>query len=198
MSQLSSGAELEMVPSLFEIEVNFADIDLNQPNVKRPDGHWSVRPHMLLNPQQIQNPFPLNPASNHIAPQLVFEVAVSNEIIPTLTVTDLNRYFGPGTGTRAWIGIKIFKNTNPNGIHRWWCGWARRMIVNGQFVDRPDMSNESWPIVHNYHVDLSLPTNTVFHIDVATLVAPLQAPQGYPLTLDLDLEQIRQLILEFI
>ena len=68
------------------------------------------------------------------------------------------------------------------------------MVVNGQFVDLPEMSVESWPILHNYNVDLSVPTNTVFHIDVAPLVAPLQPPQGYPPTLDLDLEQIRQCI----
>ena len=151
---------------------------------------------MLLNPQQLQNPFPINLASNSIAPQLVFEVAVHNESIPTLTGTDLSRYFGLGTGTRAWIGIKIFKNSDPNGTHRWWCGWAKRMVVNGQFVDLAEMSNESWPIVPNYNVDLNLPTNTVFHIDVALLVAPLQPPQGYPPTLNLDLEVIRQLIIE--
>jgi len=151
---------------------------------------------MLLNPQLVQNPFPINSASNRIAPQLVFEVAVSNESMPTLTVTDLNRYFGPGTGTRAWIGIKVFKNSNPNGTHRWWCGWARRMTINGQFVNLPDMSDESWPIVPNYNVDFSLATNTVFHIDVAPLVAPLQAPPTFPQTLNLNLEQIRQCIVE--
>lgn len=194
MSQRSSGVELATVPSLREIP-NSVDVTLNQPNVKRPDCHWIARPHMLLNPQQAQNPFPNPPA---FAPQLVCEVAVSNETMPTLSGTDLTRYFGPGTSTRAWIGIKVFKNRNPNGIHRWWCGWARRMVVNGQFVNAPDMSNESWPILPSYNVDLNLPTITVFHIDVAPLVAPLQPPPAYPLTLDLDLEQIRQCILEFL
>ena len=92
--------------------------------MKRPDAHWRVKPHMLLSPQLVQNPFNIDPVTNQIAPQLVFEVAVSNESMPT---TDLNRYFGPGTGTRAWIGIKVFKNANSNGYSSLvvWMGEAK-------------------------------------------------------------------------
>jgi hypothetical protein len=130
-------------------------------------------------------------------PQLVFEVAVSNESMPTLTITDLYRYFGPGTGTRAWIGIKVFKNPK-TGVHWWWAGWARRMMVNGIFVNQPDMSNESMPIVDNYNLPINIPVNIIFHIDIVTLISPCQPPASYPQFIDLDLEQVRQIIVEMI
>ena len=130
-------------------------------------------------------------------PQLVFEVAVSNESMPTLTITDLRRYFGAGTGTRAWIGIKVLKNPT-TGVHRWWAGWARRMMVNGVFVNQPDMSNESMPIVENYNCQINIPVNIVFHIDIVTLISPCQPPANYPQFINLDLERVRQRIVETI
>ena len=125
-------------PSSFENGKFCIDVGLGQGNVKQPDAHWTVRPHMLLNPQQIQNPFAINPASNRIAPELVYEVVVSNKSMPTLTVT-FELVF------RSWHrneSLYLFKNRNPNGIHRWWCGWARRMTVNGQFCRSPGY--EQW------------------------------------------------------
>ena len=91
----------------------------------------------LPNYQRAFNPFPAN-----LAPQLVLEVAVSNETTPSLVDVDLVNYFAPGTGTRAWIDLKVFKLSLPNGTYRWWAGWARRRMVNGQVVDQPDLSLE--------------------------------------------------------
>ncbi len=134
-------------------------------------------------------------AGGNIAPQLVLEVAVSNETMPTLTQTDLARYFVAGTGTRWWVGIKVFKN--PGGTNRWWAGHASRRFTHGQFQNAADFSPESMPIVQSYNIDLNAPTQLVFHITVATLIHPCQPPANYPATLDIDLENIRQLIVVY-
>jgi hypothetical protein len=132
-----------------------------------------------------------------MAPQLVLEVAVGHESIPHLTATDLNKYFGPGIGTRCWIGVKIFKATNGN--HRWWAGIAyRARTPNGTFLDAPDMSPESIPIVASHNTPITTPTNIIFYVDVATLIDPSQPPSNYPATLNLDLEEIRRVIVQWI
>src|SRR5438046_1254116 len=85
---------------------------------KVPDGHWAIAANLI--PPNLVNQFPLNPRTGNIAPQLVLEVAVANESMPRLTQIDLARYFAAGTGTRAWVGIKIFKdNRNIPPVHRW-------------------------------------------------------------------------------
>ena len=108
------------------------------------------------------------------------------------TQTDLARYFAAGTGTRWWVGIKVFKN--PGGTNRWWAGHASRRFTNGQFENTADISTESMPIVQSYNVDLNVPTQLVFHITVSTLIHPCAPPANYPAILDIDLENIRQLI----
>ena len=50
---------------------------------KGPDGHWQLSAARI--PPQFLNSFPLNPRSGLIAPGLVLEVAVSNEMMPVLT-----------------------------------------------------------------------------------------------------------------
>jgi hypothetical protein len=115
-----------------------------------------------------------------------------------LVETDLAKYFAPGTGTRAWVGIKVFKSTSLNGTPRWWTGWARRRMIDGQFVDQPDLSQESMPRVNTHNIPITQPTNCVFHIDIFTLLHPCQAPANYPATIDIILEDLRQLILALI
>ena len=116
--------------------------------------------------------------------------------MPTLTQTNLVRYFAAGTGTRWWVGIKVFKN--PGGTNRWWAGHASRRIVNGQFQNVIDISPESMPIVQTNIVNLNIPTPLVFHIHLATLIHPCAAPANYPATLDINLENIRQLIVSLL
>ena len=132
-----------------------------------------------------------------MAPQLVLEVAVGNETMPRLTQIDLIRYFAAGTGTRAWVGIKIFKDhQNIPPVHRWWCGWATRDSINGQcqFLNSATMHAESMPILTiNKYAPISMPTNIIFHIDVDLLLHPIPRPQGYPRTLNIDMELVRQL-----
>jgi hypothetical protein len=139
----------------------------------------------------------VNAASNHVAPQLVFEVSVSDDNT-RVDYVDYVRYFRPGTGTRAWIAIKVYKNDfaqNLNGVHRWWAGWVRRRRINGHFVDEGELSHESTGS-YGDKLDINLPTAVVFHVDVATLVWPCPPPADYPSTLDLDMEAVRQIIVD--
>jgi hypothetical protein len=164
---------------------------------KAPDGHWALDPARI--PVPFVNSFPVNSRTGNIAPQLVLEVAVSNESMSHLTQVDLVRYFAPGTGTRAWMGIKVFKDKqNVPPIHRWSAGWAARDQANGQFLDRASLDAESMPIVPTNNIAVSILTNIIFHIDVNLLLSPMPRPVGYPPTLDIDLEIIRQTIISVI
>jgi hypothetical protein len=170
------------------------DVSLDNLNVKEPGGHWTINLNALPN-----SPPPgtfVVGAGGNLAPQLVLEVAVSNETMPTLTQTDLARYFAAGTGTRWWVGIEVFKD--PDGTNRWWAGHASRRIVNGQFQNVADISPESMSTVQTNNVDLNIPTSLWFHIQVSTLIHPCAAPANYPATLDIDLENIRQLIVSLL
>ena len=70
------------------------DVNLIPGRDKQPDGHWTVNVDRLQNFQPGLNPFPMNAATGELAPQLVFEVAVSNETMPIL-IDDLDSYFAP-------------------------------------------------------------------------------------------------------
>jgi hypothetical protein len=164
---------------------------------KLPDVSFTIVPERFPNPQVILKTFVINGAGGSLAPQLVVEVTVCNGIMPQFAVTDLERYFASGTGTRAWIGIKIWKSSK-----QWWCGWASRSRgANNQFLDAPVMSDESMPIASTNNVSILRPTNIVFHIDVATLLdpfAPPFPPNTYPTTFDINLERIRQIAIRYI
>ena len=191
-------AELEEVFTPIHLIPDCVDVNLIPGSDKQPDGHWTVNVNRLPNFQPGLNPFPMNAATGELAPQLVLEVAVSNETVPILMDVDLVNYFAPGTGTRAWIGIKVFKSSSPNGTHRWWAGWAMRRMVNGQFVNQPDLSPESMPRVNTNDVPITEATNVIFHIDVLPLLHPFQPPPNYPATIDINLEDVRQVILRHI
>ena len=135
-------------------------------------------------------------AGGNITSQLVLEVAVSNDIILTFPETDLARYFAAHTGTRWWIGMKVFKN--PGRTARWWAGHASRRQINGQFQNVTDINPESMPTVHTNNVDLNIPTELGFHINVSTLIHPYALPPNYPAMFEIDLENIRQLIVSLL
>jgi hypothetical protein len=171
------------------------DVNLVPGSDKQPDGHWRIDPTRLQNPPP-PGTFAINSATNLMSPQIVLEVAVSNESMPMLTNIDLIKYFGPGTGTRCWIGLKLFKANTPTGTTRWWAGYAMRKRVNGVFVDEPDISVESMPIVATNNVPVTQLTNITFHVNVDTIIDPCQRPPAYPATIDIDLEEVRQVIIK--
>jgi hypothetical protein len=52
-------------------------------------------------------------------------------------------------------------------------------------------------IVTSHNTPLTTPTNPplIFHIDVSILIDPMPIPQGYPATLDVNMQLVRQLAL---
>jgi hypothetical protein len=91
-------------------------------------------------------------------PCIVFEVAVKNESMSTLTMTDVDRYFAIGTGTRIWLGIIIFEeNRKTPPIHRWWAGWC----PSGPRCQwqLPQFSNIRWRVV-SYCTNIPYPSHT--------------------------------------
>jgi len=163
---------------------------------KQPDGHWTINPAMLPNPPPAGT-FPVNLATTFLSPQIVLEVQVSHESMTTLSQVDLAKYFAPGTGTRVWICVKVFVSRATVPVHRWWMGYAVRHRVGGVLLDQGDMNIESMPLA-NPNESIHQPTGRVFHLDVREIIYPCAPPPTYPTTLDINLEEIRQLIVRYI
>lgn len=154
--------------------------------------HW---PRKTTEPTAIHQLPGYNAATGRIASQLVFEVAVHNETMPRLIQNDLSNYFAPGTGTRAWVGIRIWVHANNNN-HTWWAGWATRAkSPNGQLLDQPLLMPQSMSIVNSNNASIYQPVpQLVFAIDVDELIAPCQMPAGYPQHRRINLEAVRNTI----
>jgi hypothetical protein len=148
----------------------------------------------------------LVPQTNSLKTALykAFQYFKSGSPIPTSLMAKLDsftvdsdaRYFAAGTGTRWWVGIEVFKD--PDGTNRWWAGHASQRIVNGQFHNVADISPESMSIIQTNNVDLNIPAPLMFRIQVSTLIHPCASPANYPATLDINLENIRQLIVSLL
>jgi hypothetical protein len=173
------------------------DIDVNMVpgSDKQPDGHWTINPAMLPNPPPAGT-FPMNLATTFLSPQIVLEVAVSHQSMTTLSQVDPAKYFAPGTGTRVWIGVKVFKSKAMVPMHCWWMGYAVRPRIGGVFLDQGDMNIEGMPLA-NPNESIHQPTGRVFHLDVGDIIYPCAPPPTYPATLDINLEEIRQLIVRY-
>jgi len=71
----------------------------------------------------------------------------------------------------------------------------RGQAANGTFLNSATLHAESLPIVTTRNQPFSTPTNPplIFDLDVAVLVYPMPIPTGYPATLDVNMEDFRQL-----
>ena len=83
---------------------------------KQPDAMFSIVPANLPN-GGAGHTFQQLPNGAMLFPVICFEMAIDNETLPRL-LGHLERYFQAGTGTRYWMGIKVFKN-DPSGVIRW-------------------------------------------------------------------------------
>jgi hypothetical protein len=70
--------------------------------------------------------------------------------------------------------------------------------VQGAFIDDAQLSPGSMDRVAKNNEAITNATDKIFHIDVATLVHPCALPPNYPATLDVDLEEIRKVIVLWI
>ena len=69
-------------------------------------------------------------------------------------------------------------------------------MQNGNFIDNATLHAESMPVVQSHNLDISIPTNLVFHIRLATLTHPAAPPANYPQYLTINLEEIRQIVVD--
>ena len=168
---------------------------LNNNSTKLPDASFAVNLNRLPNSQG--HTFVTDPGTGLLAPILVMEVSISHESMPILAETDLRSYFDVGTGTRHWVGIKVWKSRT-GGPTRWWAGHASREMINGVFQNRAIIDPQSFPIVQTHNVEINIPTNIIFNINVRRLLHPCPIPAGYPATIDIDLEVMRGLIIRYI
>ena len=95
------------------------------------------------------------------------------------------------------LAIKVFKKTSPNGINRWWCGCALRKQVNGVFSDGYEFSKESMVIEEDMERNAPVEETKkglIFRLPVEWIISPYKKPEGYPETIEVDMEEVRLLI----
>jgi hypothetical protein len=137
----------------------------------------------------------MNQTDGSIAPGFVFEIAVANETMPMLSQPDVARYFQPNTGVRFWMGVKVWKHDKGD---RWWVGSASRDYLAGTWRNSYRLHiHPFFPIVQTHNRLVSLPVpGQVINIPVNDLVHPLPLPAGCPALFTIDLESLREIILE--
>lgn len=115
------------------------------------------------------------------------EIAVSNEP-PARLLADMQRYFPGETSVRVWIGVKYWR-----AGREFWCGWAERRPggVGGRLH-----TNMQWP---PHHSSINQPINVVYSIPMTTVFGPhIPIPPNLGATLDIDTDEIRNEILEYV
>ena len=129
-------------------------------------------------------------------PVICFEVSICHESPTELAVIDVQRYFLPGTGTRWWLGVKVFKKDPPK-VTKWWAGHALRDLQNGTFQNSFTFQSGSMALGLPKNADITVPVPGLqFAAPLATLLHPLAIPQGYATHIIFDIEWLRQIIVQ--
>jgi hypothetical protein len=168
-------------------------------DTKQPDVHFSLSKRFIS--ANLAAMFPTDPKHGPVLPQLCMEIAVENDIIPTLVDDDSARYFVAGSGTRCWIGIQLFLDKTGQGVHRWYCVQKDRDWdpTTNSFLNTVTINPASFPCVHDNHRLLSTPIpGQTFCIDVQNLIRPIPLPATQPATFTVDLEALRLRILRWL
>jgi hypothetical protein len=180
---------------LFVYFTDNEDIPLGNSN-KQPDAMFSIVLANLPN-GGAGHTFQQLPNGAMLFPVICFEISICNETLPRL-LGDLGRYFQAGTGTRYWMGIKVFKN-DPPGVIRWWAGHALRDQdpQTNMFLDSYTFQAGSMRTDLHRNADINVPVPGLqFTVDLATLLHPLAVPPGYAPQIVWDVEQLRQIIIQ--
>ena len=166
---------------------NNEDIPLG-PSNKQPDAMFSIVLAYLPNGgarhafHQLLN--------GTMFPVIYFEVSICYESLTELAVTDVQRYFLPGTGTRWWLGVKVFKKDPPK-VTRWWAGHALRDLQNGTFQNSFTFQPGSMALGLPRNADINVPVPGLqFAAPLATLFHPLPVSQGYASHIIFDIKQL--------
>lgn len=169
-------------PSILKLTIT--DVAMFPGSIKRPDVFYRIRPSKMPEPPPEWVKFLSNGAA---CPNVIVEVAVNNES-PTKLQQDCHRYFTESTSVRLWIGIKVWLAGK-----KFWVGWADRAAAGNRGNVHTQMTFP--PIHHSTHT----PVNIVYHIPLITVYGPgIMLPPNSPQTLNIDCEEIRRIIVEFI
>jgi hypothetical protein len=161
-------------------DANCEDIVLSPNRKKRPDFSWRLDRHLLPNPPPA---WLILDASGQTTANLVLEIVVENESPDTL-MSDCDAYFGAGTSTTVWVGVKIWL-----AGRKFWVGWAERSATGVGALHHTQMH---W--VPN-HTSFLNPVNIIYQIPMQTVYgAGIPVPAGAPPTLPINAELIHQWI----
>jgi hypothetical protein len=171
----------------------WADITMGMEDVKQPEWSWDIRSSLI--PPDLVPALPVDPFRGYVLPGLAIEVAAYS---PPIIEFDTVGYFAAGTGTRTWIGVKIFIDESGAGQHRWYCAQMDRDfdVVNNRFLDSGTVQPGSFAS-ENELVSTPIPGQK-FQIDVARLIHPIPLPPTQPAYFFVDLEDFRILVLRFL
>jgi len=101
---------------------------------------------------------------------------------------DCHRYFHDKTSIRVWIGIKVWVSE-----HKFWVGWAERNATGDRGIIHSDMEfpPHHFSIQNSVDIIYRIPMTTVYGSDI-------RIPLNSPNTLDIDCNEIRLIVLEFL
>lgn len=118
-------------------------------------------------------------------PNIVIEVAVNHES-PQKLLDYADRYFSAMSSVRIWIGVKVWV-----AGENFWCGWGERASGGTGATIHTTM-----PWSSNHH-SIHNPVNTIYQIPMNKIYGPgIQLPPNAPNTLDINVDDIRQEILD--
>lgn len=118
-------------------------------------------------------------------PNIVVEVAVNTESLGKL-IDYANRYFSALSSVRVWIAVKVWLAEK-----KFWVGWGERAPTGTGVTLHTAMA---WP---PQHLDIASPVNIIYNIPMALIYGTgIPIPPNAPPTLDINVEEIRQLIVE--
>jgi hypothetical protein len=161
-------------------KLTMPDVRLSDGNIKRPDASFGIRPRALPNPPPSWLKF-LPDRGPY--PNVIVEVEVDSEGLETLQ-DDCHRYFSNTTSVCIWIGIKVWAESR-----KFWVAWAERS-ANGDSA-----------VIHSniriYSIDT--PVDLIHHIPMQTVYGNgIPIPPNSPDTLEIDHDEIRSLIQEYL
>jgi hypothetical protein len=165
-------------------KLTMPDVRLDAGTIKRPDASFGIRPRALPNPPPAWLRFLPN---GEPYPNVVVEVAVNHEG-PAKLRADCYRYFSNTTSVCIWIGIKVWV-----AGQKFWVGWADRAANGNRAMIHTNMRFPP------HHYPVNTPVNLVYHIPMQTVYGNgIAIPSNSPATLDIDCDQIRDIIREFL
>lgn len=115
------------------------------------------------------------------------EVAVNHEG-PRKLRDDCHRYFSNETSICIWIGIKVWV-----AGRKFWVGWGERSLTGNRALIH---NNMQFP---PHHHPVNTPVNLIYHIPMQTVYGNgVPIPPNSPATLDIDCDEIRGIIQEYL